>query len=202
MKYDRTCLPEKVKKYLEEIYNDDNLRDAFLDCDVDIYSADTIKDLEDNSWLEDLSPGKPNYDIKTFACDASGAEWVILNDELIGYIGTEGECGIVARNIDEFMNIVSTFKAGFTKLKDEKSFIEIFKEHNQEFEEKEILDEFISKHNFETNPSKVYELLKLGMTVKPFFVIKAVDDDCEDSDSLFGIDGQKSLEEFIYKYLN
>ena len=33
-------------------------------------------------------------------------------------------------------------------------------------------------------------------------VIKAVDDDCEDSDSLFGIDGQKSLEEFIYKYLN
>lgn len=100
------------------------------------------------------------------------------------------------------MNIVSTFKAGFTKLKDEKSFIEIFKEHNQEFEEKEILDEFISKHNFETNPSKVYELLKLGMTVKPFFVIKAVDDDCEDSDSLFGIDGQKSLEEFIYKYLN
>ena len=34
------------------------------------------------------------------------------------------------------------------------------------------------------------------------YVIKAVDDDCEDSDSLFGIDGQKSLEEFIYKYLN
>ena len=58
MTYDRTCLPEKVKKYLEEIYNDDNLRDAFLDCDVDIYSADTIKDLEDNSWLEDLLPGR------------------------------------------------------------------------------------------------------------------------------------------------
>ena len=44
-----------------------------------------------------------------FAREGSGGLWVVLNDELIGYIGTEGECGIVARNIQEFMNIVSVW---------------------------------------------------------------------------------------------
>ena len=110
MRYEKTSLPENVRKYLEEIYNDDELRDAFYDCDVEIYDEDWIRDLEnDDSWLEDLmGPGESSYDdLKPFARDGSGALWVVIDDVLIGYIGTEGECGIVARNVDEFMNIIA-----------------------------------------------------------------------------------------------
>ena len=100
MRYEKTSLPENVRKYLEEIYNDDELRDAFYDCDVEIYDEDWIRDLEnDDSWLEDLmGPGESSYDdLKPFARDGSGALWVVIDDVLIGYIGTEGECGIKKR---------------------------------------------------------------------------------------------------------
>ena len=47
-----------------------------------------------------------------------------------------------------------------------------------------------------------YELLKLGITSKPFFVIKAIDDEYVDSYSIIGDDdGQESLEKFIREYL-
>ena len=103
MEFENTSLPENVKKYLEEITGDEALLDAFFDCDVEIYDEEWVKDLdEDESWLEELmGPGLSSYsDMKPFARDGSGALWVVLNDELIGYIGTEGECGIVAKNID------------------------------------------------------------------------------------------------------
>ena len=64
-----------------------------------------------------------------------------------------------------------------------------------------LYDKFIEKHGFETDISKVYEMVKLGYTVKPFFVIKAIDEDYCDSKSLFSLDGQEALEEFIEKYL-
>ena len=96
MKYDETGLPEKVKAYLEDIYNDRGLSDAFFDCDVEILDEACITDMEDDcSWLDDLmgpSQSRESFyeDIKPFAMDGTGAVWVILNDELVGYIGTEG----------------------------------------------------------------------------------------------------------------
>ena len=113
MKYDKTKLPENVKAYLEEIYNDEELADAFYDIDVEILSEDAIIDMEeDTGWLDDMMGPEESResvyeDIKPFAMDATGAVWVVLNDEFIAYIGTEGECGITARNIDEFMNIAA-----------------------------------------------------------------------------------------------
>lgn len=53
-----------------------------------------------------MEPGETNYKLKPFARDGTGVLWVILNDILIRYIGTEGEAGIVSRSIDEFVNIV------------------------------------------------------------------------------------------------
>ena len=56
----------------------------------------------------------------------------------------------------------------------------------------------MNKHGFEKNPKEVYKMVKLGLTVKPFFIIKATDDEYEDSYSLLGSDdGQEALEEFI-----
>lgn len=197
-------LPEKLIQYLEKIYGDVHLRDAFYNCDIDIYSPKSLKELitDKSRWLE---PGEPNYDIKPFAGSAEGGFWVVLNDEYIGYIGSEGECGIVARNVDEFMNIIAVCKfldLRVSNLKNEESFIKSVDEANEEFEYQEVFDRFIDKHKFEKSICKVYNLLKLGLTVQPFFEIKATDDEYCDSYSLLGSDdGQQALEEFIANYL-
>ncbi len=97
MKYGNTNLPENVRAFLEEIIDDEELCDAFYFRDVEIYDEAWVKDLEDNfqQEFEDLmGPGDSSYkNIKAFARDGTGALWVVLDDELIGYIGTEGECG-------------------------------------------------------------------------------------------------------------
>ena len=207
MRYEKTSLPENVRKYLEEIYNDDELRDAFYDCDVEIYDEDWIRDLEnDDSWLEDLmGPGESSYDdLKPFARDGSGALWVVIDDVLIGYIGTEGECGIVARNVDEFMNIIAMGRyvsdyCSADLLKSEDAFLDgLAGLEDYNADNKEVIERFIKKHGFTRDPRKLYKMIVQGLTVRPFFEIKATDDDYGDSYSLLGCDnGQKSLEQLI-----
>ena len=207
MRYEKTSLPENVRKYLEEIYNDDELRDAFYDCDVEIYDEDWIRDLEnDDSWLEDLmGPGKSSYDdLKPFARDGSGALWVVIDDVLIGYIGTEGECGIVARNVDEFMNIIAMGRyvsdyCSADLLKSEDAFLDgLAGLEDYNADNKEVIERFIKKHGFTRDPRKLYKMIVQGLTVRPFFEIKATDDDYGDSYSLLGCDdGQNSLEQLI-----
>ncbi|MCR5458292.1 MAG: hypothetical protein K6F51_00180 [Acetatifactor sp.] len=211
MKYESTSLPEKVQKYLEEIYNDEDLCEAFYDCDVEIYDEEWVKDLEeDESWLEEMmGPGESTYhDIKPFARDGSGALWVVLDDELIGYIGTEGECGIVARNIDEFMNFIAVWRWYLSDCWDvdvlgsEEEFLSMLRdpERLEQPEEKErndkAFDGMIERHGFTRDPKKLYEMVTLGMTTKPFFMIKATDEDYVDSSSLLrSDDGQEVLEQ-------
>ena len=207
MRYEKTSLPENVRKYLEEIYNDDELRDAFYDCDVEIYDEDWIRDLEnDDSWLEDLmGPGESSYDdLKPFARDGSGALWVVIDDVLIGYIGTEGECGIVARNVDEFMNIIAMGRyvsdyCSADLLKSEDAFLDgLAGLEDYNADNKEVFERFIKKHGFTRDPRKLYKMIVQGLTVRPFFEIKATDDDYGDSYSLLGCDnGQNSLEQLI-----
>ena len=207
MRYEKTSLPENVRKYLEEIYNDDELRDAFYDCDVEIYDEDWIRDLEnDDSWLEDLmGPGESSYDdLKPFARDGSGALWVVIDDVLIGYIGTEGECGIVARNVDEFMNIIAMGRyvsdyCSADLLKSEDAFLDgLAGLEDYNADNKEVIERFIKKHGFTRDPRKLYKMIVQGLTVRPFFEIKATDDDYGDSYSLLGCgDGQNSLEQLI-----
>ena len=207
MGYKDHRLPNILNNYLEEIYANQELNNAFFDCDIEIYGPEWVKDLLDNDeWKEDfLTGGKSNYDIKPFARSGSGGLWVVLNDKMIGYIGTEGECGIIAKNIHEFINIVATCKGCFFRIshiKDEESFIHAYNVDNKDFEYKDIMDQFIKKHHFENDPKKIYKMVKRGLTVKPFFIIKATDDNYVDSYSLLGSDdGQKSLEYFIEHYL-
>ena len=207
MKYDETSLPDNVKAYLEEIYNDEELSDAFYDCDVEILDESSITDMEeDGSWLDDLmGPAESREsvyeDIKPFAMDGTGAVWVVLNDELIGYIGTEGECGIVARNVDEFMNIIAYGRYfsdySIEYLKSEEDFIASFSEPEED-EHREVFDKFIEKHGFTKDPKKLYKMVIEGLTVKPFFEFKSTDDEYCDSYSILGSDdGQEALEKLI-----
>ena len=211
MKYDNTNLPENIRAFLEEIINDEKLCDAFYSRDVEICDEAWVKDLEDNfqQEFEDLmGPGDSSYkNIKAFARDGTGALWVILDDELIGYIGTEGECGIVSRNINEFMNIIAALKGSslladfwdLDTLSSEEAFTEAYEESDDEDETdySEVLDKFIGKHGFTKDPKKLYEYVVKGITVEPFFQVIATDDEYVDSDSLLGGDGQELLEELI-----
>ena len=204
MKYGNTWLPDKLKQYLDEISCDEQLSDAFYDCDVEIYDEDWVKDLEeDDSWLEELmGPGDPSYsDMKPFARDGSGALWVVINDELVGYIGTEGECGIVAQSIDDFMNMIAFGRyiadyLDIDMLKSEEDFLEGLEEPEDSHEE--TFDPFIEKHGFSKDPRDLYKMLIRGLTVKPFLEVKATDNEYVDSYSLLGSDdGQEALIELI-----
>ena len=211
MKYGNTNLPENVRAFLEEIIDDEELCDAFYSRDVEIYDEDWVKDLEENfrQEFEDLmGPGESSYkSIKAFARDATGALWVVLDDELIGYIGTEGECGIVSRNINEFMNIIAALKGSsllgdfwdVDTLSSEEDFIDAYNgsEEDDENDYSEVFDKFISKHGFTRDLKTIYEYIVKGLTVKPFFQVIATDDEYGDSDSVLGPVGQEQLEAFI-----
>ena len=213
MKYDNTNLPEIIRAFLEEIINDEKLCDAFYSRDVEIYDEAWVKDLEDNfqQEFEDLmGPGDSSYkNIKAFARDGTGALWVVLDDELIGYISTDGQCGIVSRNINEFMNIIAALKGSslladfwdLDTLSSEEAFTEAYEESDDEDDDEtdyiEVLDKFIGKHGFTKDPKKLYEYVVKGITVEPFFQVIATDDEYVDSDSLLGGDGQELLEELI-----
>ena len=207
MNFNKTKLPENVKAYLEEICTDEELFDAFYDCDVEIMYEDAILDMEeDTSWLDDLMGPEESResvyeDIKPFATDATGAVWVVLNDELIGYIGTEGECGIVAKNIDDFMNITAIGNRCpdylVDYLKSEEDFLKAYSK-TEDDENKEVFDRFIDKHGFTRDPKELYKMIIAGLTVKPFFEFKATDDEYCDSYSILGSDdGQEALERLI-----
>ena len=211
MKYDNTNLPENVRAFLEEIFNDEELCDAFYYRDVEIYDEDWVKDLEDNFQQEFeslMGPGDSSYkNIKAFARDGTGALWVILDDELIGYIGTEGQCGIVSRNINEFMNIIAALKGASLLfdfwdvdiLSSEEAFIDAYNgsEEDEENDYSEVFDKFISKHGFTRDLKTIYEYIVKGLTVQPFFQVIATDDDYVDSASVLGLDGQEQLEALI-----
>ena len=211
MKYGNTNLPENVRAFLEEIIDDEELCDAFYCRDVEIYDEDWVKDLEDNFQQEFeslMGPGDSSYkSIKAFARDATGALWVILDDELIGYIGTEGQCGIVSRNINEFMNIIAALKGSsllfdfwdVDTLKSEEAFIDAYNESEEDDETdyNEVFDKFINKHGFTHDLKTIYEYIVKGLTVQPFFQVIATDDDYGDSDSVLGLGGQEQLEALI-----
>ena len=211
MKYGNTNLPENVRAFLEEIIDDEELCDAFYSSDVEIYDEDWVKDLEENfrqEFEELMGPGDSSYkDIKAFARDGTGALWVVLDDELIGYIGTEGECGIVSRNINEFMNIIAALKGSsllfdywdVDTLKSEEAFIDAYNESEEDDETdyNEVFDKFINKHGFTHDLKTIYEYIVKGLTVQPFFQVIATDDDYVDSASVLGLDGQEQLEALI-----
>lgn len=211
MKYGNTNLPENVRAFLEEIIDDEELCDAFYSSDVEIYDEDWVKDLEENfrqEFEELMGPGDSSYkNIKAFARDGTGALWVVLDDELIGYIGTEGQCGIVSRNINEFMNIIAALKGSsllfdfwdVDTLKSEEAFIDAYNESEEDDETdyNEVFDKFINKHGFTHDLKTIYEYIVKGLTVQPFFQVIATDDDYVDSASVLGLDGQEQLEALI-----
>ena len=218
MLFENIDLPETVKMYMTEICSNDELKEAFRDFDVEVFDEERVREFEeDRFWLDIfMDHGECSYSkIKPFALEATGAVWAMIDDRLVGYIGTEGECGIVARNIHEFMNIVSVW-GGYLNgywyedvLASEEAFYSTMNDPERlsgympELERhRSALQSFIERHGF---TGEIYEMALRGVTVTPFLVFKATTDEYEDSDSIlcgsdrYGSVGQEVLERLIQR---
>ncbi|ORX81354.1 hypothetical protein BCR32DRAFT_268299 [Anaeromyces robustus] len=188
---------EVIDKYLEEIKSNKILEDFFdIVCDMIIEDKETVEyDLK--SLMEQ---GESNYELLPFAVDGTGSVYALLNNEKVGYIGSEGETGIIANNFKNFLSILIVCQMVCDyrnqNLKTESSFFEILKiqdnpyndkDNQKNIERKREVENFIKKHNLETNPKNIYKLFKEAASTEPKFIIKALSDDYEDSSQLFDI---------------
>ena len=100
----------KNKDYLKSIisYIEDNEELA------DYLSGECDFDIEDDEELEDdlnflMEHAESNYKLEPFACDGVGGIYALLDGEMVGLIDSEGQAGIVAKNIRDFFSIIIHF---------------------------------------------------------------------------------------------
>ena len=85
---------------LQVIRKDKQLRILLMqECDILFY--DQLKEVEfsQNNEVYSLSP-------IAFAKDGSGGEYVILEDDSIGFIGSEGQVGRIAESLDDLLTFL------------------------------------------------------------------------------------------------
>ena len=89
-----------IKKITEKIISDEILtRYISVICDMEFYHE--TRDPEN-------AGGRVSYSIagKAFAHDGSGGEFILLDDASVAYNGSEGQCGRIAKNLDEFFSLI------------------------------------------------------------------------------------------------
>ena len=85
---------------LEAIRDNNHLRNLLLaECDICFY--DEIREVQFSYNNEEYSLA-----CHAFAQDDSGGEYVILEDESIGFIGSEGQVGRVAESLDDLLTFL------------------------------------------------------------------------------------------------
>lgn len=136
-----------------------------------------------------------NYDIFPFAVAGDGSNYVLLNNEYVGYVSSEGDCGIIAKNVNDFYNLLFVcknvalyFRHGYF------DNIDKFKENyecandfaNKKVKNFKIFDEFASKHNFKTSIESIYEMFIEGIITEPSFILQADPKKYEPWGDIFG----------------
>lgn len=68
-------------------------------CDMEFY---------DEPKEPESAGGRISYSIegKAFSHDGSGGEFILLEDGSVGYSGSEGQCGRIAENLEEFLTLI------------------------------------------------------------------------------------------------
>lgn len=85
---------------LEAIRNNNHLRNLLL-AECDIYFYDEIREVQFSYNNEEYSLA-----CHSFAQDGSGGEYVILEDDSIGFIGSEGQVGRIAESLDDLLTFL------------------------------------------------------------------------------------------------
>lgn len=185
----------ELQAYKKLIKETAQLEDAiYTECDLEFADDESLED-DLESLLEG---GTCEYELKPFAIDGAGGVYAALNDNYIGYMTSEGQCGIVARNIRDFFVLLLNCKMLYDYFREgvfdnPTAFINKFNEVNGQVESqtnKEIIDAFIEKNQFETNPEILYKIMKEAVITEPSFIIEPTIDGYEYSDDLFGTEQQ------------
>ncbi len=86
--------------FIKILREDNDLSDLLCDvCDVEILSAFQTPEDEGGHLTYNISG-------KTFAKAGSGGEYILLADGSIGFRGSEGECGRIADNLEDFFEFM------------------------------------------------------------------------------------------------
>lgn len=175
-----------IEYYEEELNNNPALAESVLtNCD---FSFDDTIDVEKDI----LNCGeKSNYTIHPFGKAGDGSSYVLLDNGYIAYISSDGECGIVAKDVDEFFNIMLACKAlphYFRKgvFDSIDSFEEKYDEVNKHTENPEAIKTFIESQNLETDVEKLYKMFLAGLTTEPSLELQANPEEYAPWDDVFG----------------
>ena len=85
---------------LQEVRENEQLR-ILLMTECDIYFYDNISEVQFSGNNEEYSLA-----CKAFAQDGSGGEYVFLEDNSIGFIGSQGQVGRVAESLDDLLTFL------------------------------------------------------------------------------------------------
>lgn len=183
---------ERLYYYLDKINSDPILKEEIYEnCDAELLPPEMLE--EQLSWL--LEGGcKQDYSLVPFANDGSGGVYVIVDDQHVAYIDSEGGAGYIAETIDDFMNILLTFRFIFFSIESLESFEQFMKDYEADSYEKkssEILNKFQKEENMDMEYETVYKKLVKGLLLEPVFEIDPIDDEYCKSENLLGIDDEE-----------
>lgn len=165
-----------LNEYRKQIESNEKLKTAFRnECDFNFRDDLDVK--EDILICGEES----NYQIYPFGKDSMGGVFCLLDDKYVGYISSEGGCGIIAKNVKEFFNLMAVCKTlsyYFNKgtFDNLLIFAQKYEEIVQDLTEEESLplyEEFIKQNNFETEIPKIYKMFKEALITEPAFILQA-----------------------------
>ncbi|MBO4867106.1 MAG: hypothetical protein J5582_11210 [Ruminococcus sp.] len=173
---------ELLKSIIEFIEENEELADYLSgECDFDIEDDEELAD--DLNYLTENA--ESNYKLEPFACDGGGGVYVLLDGEMVGMIDSEGQAGIIAKNIRDFFSII--IHCGcledfgkFDWLEDPDEFSEHFIEIEDDF-----LEDFSEEFQLENDMQKIYQMFREAVLTQPQLKITATSSDYEDYQQIF-----------------
>ena len=139
---------------IELIKKDEELVKKLMEyCDIEIYPNEKKPIDMEGAMVY-------NMDGMAFGCDSSGGEFILLNDNSIGFISSEGECGRIAENITELFELQFNCSGFMNYL-----FIDLYNDD-------EMLNKYITKME---NDSKKWFNENLQKELLEIFSIKKYD---------------------------
>lgn len=149
---------EKLFYYLDKINNNSVLKDEiYWKCGWSIYKPDELQ-----YDLEALMEGgcKQNYKLIPFAGDGSGGVCVLVDNQYVAMIDSEGEAGYLAASVDDFMNILLWYKyIPITKRVFDgfEAFIEDYKRDEYSQNTSEVINDFLQSEHLDLDNRMVYK---------------------------------------------
>lgn len=129
---------------------------------------------------------KCDYQIYPFGRGGEGI-YVLVNDSYVAYIKgnrSAQRCGIIAKNVKDFFNIILKLKCNFNFLNvyNFKSFSDFKEKYDEDKnyltsrdeEENSVVAEFLKENEFETDLGKIYEMFKSALATDPEFIMEDI----------------------------